>query len=96
MRKELSHLTMSARSRTAARVVKIGTGRLVRETLPQQTRAQSHSHPFLLDLFRARMLERFQVCDRLSIVSPHFWLLFFSHPQADPSKPRTVAARRPA
>ena len=32
--------------------------------------------PMISDLFRARILERFQVCDRLSFVSPHFWLHF--------------------
>ena len=49
-----------------------------------RTRSFSLSHglcsvfPMISDLFRARMLERFQVCDRLSIVSPHLWLHFFS------------------
>ena len=28
----------------------------------------------IADLFRARIFGRFQVCDRLSFVSPHFWL----------------------
>ena len=32
--------------------------------------------PMISDLFRARILERYQVCDRLSFVSPHFWLHF--------------------
>ena len=71
---------------------------------PVHSRTRTHSFslshglcsvfPIISDLFRARMLERFQVCDRLSIVSPLFWLYFF-HPQADPGKPRTVATRRP-
>ena len=43
----------------------------------------SHGHcsvfPMISVLFRARMLERFQVCDRLSFVSPHFWLHLFTH-----------------
>ena len=112
MRKELSHHTMSARSRTAAGPRERGWSRVVLEVLCERpfsnkpvhsrtrTRSFSLSHglcsvfPMIFDLFRARMLERFQVCDKLSLVAPHFWLHFF-HPQADPGKPRTVAARRP-
>ena len=91
MRKELSHHTMSARSRTAAGPRERGWSRMVPEVLCERplpnkpvhsrtrTRSFSLSHglcsvfPMIFDLFRARMLERFQVCDRLSIVSPHFW-----------------------
>ena len=112
MRKELSHHTMFARSRTAAGCRERGRPRALPEVLCERplsnkpvhsrtrTRSFGLSHglcsvfPMISDLFRARMLERFQVCDRLSTVSPHFWLHFF-HPQADPGKPRTVATRGP-
>ena len=99
MRKELSHHTMSARSRTAACPRERGWSRAVPEVLCERplpnrpvhsrtrtrTRSFGLSHglcsvfPMISDLFRARILERFQVCDRLSFVSPHVWLHFFTH-----------------
>ena len=55
IRKEFCHHTMSARSRTTAGPRERGRPRAVpgvlcEKHLPQQTRAQSHSHPFLRSL----------------------------------------------
>ena len=92
MRKELSHLTMSARSRTAAgsqgaRVVKSGTGSLVRETAYTVALAllslsfvpgvRAVGHVFCADdmLFFCRS-QMCLICYMLSCDSPHFWLHF--------------------
>ena len=66
-----------------ARVVKSGTGSLLRETLSQQTRAQSHSHfrlslscqVFVLwDMLFFCLSQVCLICHMLSSVSPHFRL----------------------
>ena len=86
-----------------AGVVKSGTGSLVRETPSQQTRAQSHSHPFLRSLpwslFCISLICPVLEClDGFRCVTGchSFHRIFGSifHPQPDPGKPRITIARQ--
>ena len=100
---------MSARSRTTAGPRERGRPRAVpgvlcEKPLPQQTRAQSHSHPFL----RSLPLSLFCVShDISSVPCSNSWDVFrcgchsfhrifgsIFHPQADSGKPRATIARQ--